>query len=72
LTFASPGLVLEAEEVRKPAGAGIDVDGRGEDVVTLPEDRLRAVPVMRVDVDDGDRLCARSRRYCAATAALFR
>src|SRR4051812_37603675 len=45
------GLVREAEEVGEPAGARVDVDGAGEDVGALVEDRLRAVAVVGVDVD---------------------
>ena len=47
-------LGLAAEEVREPAGRRIDVHRGREDVVSLPEDRLGAVPVMSVDVDDRD------------------
>jgi hypothetical protein len=40
--------------VRKPARRGIDEDGRGQDIGAVPEDRLPAVPVVRVDVQQGD------------------
>ena len=47
-------LVLEAEVVGEPALRRVHVDGAGEHGRVVPEDRLRAVPVMGVDVDHGD------------------
>src|SRR6185312_8643430 len=43
----------ETEEVREPPGRGVDVDGRHLDVAALPEELLRAVAVMCVDVEHG-------------------
>ncbi len=54
VAVARPALFLEAEEVREPALAGIDVHRRREHVAPVPEDRLRPVPVVRVDVEHGD------------------
>ena len=45
----------EADEVREPAGPGIDVDGPGQHGRIGVEDRLRAVAVMGVDVEHRDR-----------------
>src|SRR6185437_15059699 len=44
-----------AEKVREPAGAGINVDGADDDVCPVVEELLRAVAVMRVDVEHGNR-----------------
>ena len=64
--------VREAEEVRKPAGARIDVDGADEHVTALVEDLLRAVAVVRVDVEDRDRAAETVCSAAAATAELLR
>ena len=63
---------VEAEEVRKPPGAGVDVDGPGQDGGVFPEDRLRAVAVMGVDVEEGDGPPSTSRIRAAAAAELLR
>ena len=72
--FALPRSALgrKPEVVREPAGCGIDVDGGGENVGALPEDRLRTVAVVGVDVEQGDAAGPGARRRWAATAALFR
>ncbi len=44
-------LAPEPEEVREPPGPGIHVDRSDEHPRVLVEDRLRAVAVMRIDVD---------------------
>ncbi len=49
-----PTLVGVSDEVREPSGRRIDVDARVEDVAALPEDLLRAVALVGVDVDDRD------------------
>ncbi len=49
-------LVGVADEVREPAGVGVDVHAGIEDVGAVPEDLLRAVALVGVDVDDGDPL----------------
>ena len=68
-----PDLVGEPEEVREPSLRRIDVHGRREDVTTLPEDRLRAVSVVSVDVEERDARRIRGLgEYCAVIAALFR
>ena len=54
LAVAGPGLGREAEEVREPAGARVDVDRGGEHVGAVVEDRLGAVAVVGVDVDHRD------------------
>jgi hypothetical protein len=51
---AVAGLVGEAEEVREPAGARVDVHRADEHVGPLVEDLLRPVAVVRVDVQHGD------------------
>src|SRR5713101_4471856 len=55
LVRAAASLVGEPEEMRKPARAGIDVNGADEHVGSVVEDLLRSVAVTRVDVEDGDR-----------------
>ena len=71
LRFAVARLFREAQEVREPARGRIDVHRGGEDVLAPPEDRLRAVPVVRVDVQDRDarqaaraEVLGRDRRRC--------
>ena len=59
----------EAEEVRKPAGAGVDVDRAGEHAGVVVEDLLGAVAVVGVDVDHGDRRAERVANSAAAAAA---
>src|SRR6266516_3467121 len=44
----------ESEEVRKPAGPRVDVDGADDHLAVPGEDLLRAVALMRVDVEHGD------------------
>ena len=53
-TVAATALVGVPDEVREPSGRRIDVDARVEDVAALPEDLLRAVALVGVDVDDRD------------------
>ena len=43
-----------AEAVREPTGGRVDVNRAGDHVGTLPEDLLRAVAVVEVDVEQGD------------------
>ena len=45
-------LVGEPEEVWEPSLRRIDVHRRREDVAAVPEDRLRAVSVVGVDVEE--------------------
>ena len=54
--FALPRSALDrkAEVVREPAGCRIDVHGGRQNVAALPEDRLSAVAVMGVDVEQRD------------------
>ena len=53
-TVAGSLLVGETDEVREPTLPRIDVCGAVEDVASRVEDLLRAVAVVRVDVDDRD------------------
>ena len=70
---AVAGLGGEAEEVGKPARAGVDVDRAGEHSGVVVEDLLGAVAVMGVDVDHRDRPADRtSKSAAAAIAALLR
>ena len=54
----APALVGEAHVVREPAGARVHVHAAVVDIRPVVEDRLRAVAVMRVDVEHGDALGA--------------
>ena len=55
-----PALVRVADIVREPPGAGIDVHAADVHVAATVEDRLGAVAVMGVDVDDRDPVGARA------------
>ena len=54
LAGAAADLVGVADEVREPAGGRIDVHAGVEHVAAVPEDLLRAVALVGVDVDDRD------------------
>ena len=47
-------LVGVADRVREPTGSGIDMHRAVEHRRIVPEDRLCAIAVMGIDVDDGD------------------
>ena len=60
LACAAAPFVGVADEMREPAVGRIDVHAGVEHVAAVPEDLLRAVALMSVDVDDCDPLRTRT------------